>query len=111
MKANAFWRELNDDYYKTFPDLWEEGALYADGPEFVEILEGKTSIFKRRLSSDEKADDEAVWRAGRKIWEIGRTFNVRAEPYKEPVLGMIKLTSIESIQDGCWATLTFEVVS
>lgn len=111
MKIKGFWRELNDDYYKTFPDLWEEGDLYADGPEFIQILNGDAKTFKRRLASDERIADEAIWRADRKIWRVGRKYKVRAEPWKGPALGEIRLISIESIQAGFWAILTFEVVN
>lgn len=109
MNTTEFWRELNDDYYKTSPDLWEEGDFYADGSEFVSIVKGETTTFHRPLSSDERIADDAVWRHSRKIWEIGRFYKVRAEPWKEPTLGIIKLISIESVQDGYWAILTFEV--
>lgn len=107
MTANDFWQGLNDSYYETFPELWEEDPLYVDGPKFVAILNEETSVFNRRLTSDEEVTENALIRAGRKIWEVGRVYHVRAEPWKEPTLGQIKLISIQQVNEG-WAKLYFE---
>lgn len=110
MEADDFWADLNDDYYKAYPEQWENSPFYADGPGFLKILNGVITMFDRKLRHTERIVDGAIVRAGRKIWETGRIYRVRAEPFVEPSLGEIKLVSIElkSGLDTGAATLTFE---
>ena len=105
-----FWACLNDDYYETYPEEWEGGPFYADGPGFLKILNGATTAFVRKLSHNEAIVDGAILRAGRKIWESGRIYRVRSEPFVEPTLGQIRLISIEPKNDldNAEAILTFE---
>lgn len=110
-ETEDFWACLNDDYYETYPEEWKKDPLYAVGPGFRKILNGVTTIFVRKLRCNEKIVDGAIVRAGRKIWESGRIYRVRADPFVEPSLGEIKLISIEleNDSDNARAILTFEL--
>ena len=108
--GDDFWSCLNDDYYEAYPEEWGNSPLYADGPPFLKILNGMTTIFVRKLRDNEEIVGGAIVRARRKIWETGQNYRVRAEPFVEPCLGEIKLVSIELKNDLNIraAILTFE---
>lgn len=102
--GSNFWDKLNSAYYKEFPEEWYDVPLYADFEVYRPILDGSTATHIRERLPNETVTEDAIWRAGLKMWWVGQevfvttTFRGPAENRCNGVVGKIRLVKITSVE-------------
>lgn len=77
--TSKFKQRLDDAYYAKYPEEWRPDDSYLIHPVFASILHGDTDRFSRPRQDGEKVTSDSVIRAGRKIWEVSRVYEVRID--------------------------------
>lgn len=76
-KDNLF-DELDRDYYKTYPELWDkEEEFFLSHEGYTAIVEGKTDRYKRLRKPREQVTSQYIKRDNYHLWKVGRVYIVK----------------------------------
>jgi hypothetical protein len=109
MDTDSFFAELDKDFYKEFPGQWEqESEFFIQHQDYTDILDGKRDSHTRLRQKGEKATHTSIGRDGYRLWEVGRTYTIKAvnSPMRQ-----IKLGAREILGGNCLEKFTISVDS